>query len=111
MSTLLVTGGGGFVMSHLARQWVDAAPANRAVVLDAAPLDADAAAFLASDRIRVLQGSVLDPVAWEAVPEPAAITHIVHGAAVTSIQREADARGIAAVVPALGVNIPSAARR
>jgi UDP-glucose 4-epimerase len=40
--TLLVTGATGFVMSVLARHWLEANPDERVVVLDAAPLDAAA---------------------------------------------------------------------
>ena len=38
--TLLVTGATGFVMSVLARHWLEADPTARLVVLDASPLDA-----------------------------------------------------------------------
>lgn len=105
MSTLLVTGGGGFVMSHLVRQWVDTAPQNRALVLDAAPLDNDARQFLSGERIHFTQGSVTDRAAWDALPQLQSITHLVHGAAVTSIQRHVTAHGLQGALPALSVNI------
>jgi nucleoside-diphosphate-sugar epimerase len=38
---LLVTGGGGFVLSHLARQWAALDAGNRVIVLDAAGLRAN----------------------------------------------------------------------
>ena len=44
---LLVTGGSGFVMSVLGRHWLDADPAARLIVLDAAPLDAAAVRYFA----------------------------------------------------------------
>lgn len=105
MSTLLVTGGGGFVLSHLVRQWVDCDADNRAIVLDAAPLDADATKFLAVDRVHFCRGSVTDPAAWEAIPEPETITYIAHGAAVTSIQRHVASDGIRGALPGLSVNM------
>ncbi|MEQ9488642.1 MAG: NAD-dependent epimerase/dehydratase family protein [Alphaproteobacteria bacterium] len=88
VQTLLVTGGGGFVLSHLVRQWLDADKNNRAIILDAAPLDDAAVAWFAGvkERLHFVQGSVVDPSAWAAISEND-ITHIVHGAAVTSISR------------------------
>lgn len=100
MSTLLVTGGGGFVMTHVARQWLDAG--GEAIVLDAAPPDASAAEFL-GERVDFRQGSVTDRSVWEALP--ADITHLVHGAAVTSVARHVVAKGIAGAVPAVNVNV------
>ncbi len=105
MSTLLVTGGGGFVMSHVARQWIEAGRDNRTIVLDAAPLDDDARSFLDSERIVALQGDVTDSATWETIPEAQSITHMVHGAAVTSVQRHVDTAGIAGALPALNANI------
>ncbi|MGT2465776.1 hypothetical protein ACVOMV_12500 [Mesorhizobium atlanticum] len=40
--TLLVTGGTGFVMSVVARAWLDRDPQARAVILDRSGLDAAA---------------------------------------------------------------------
>ena len=54
--TLLVTGAAGFVMSVVARHWLEADADERLVVLDAAPLDAAAQRYFApfKDRIKVL---------------------------------------------------------
>ena len=105
MSTLLITGGGGFVMGHLARQWVEADTQNRAIVLDAAPLDVSAAAFLSNPRIQFIQGDVTDRATWNRLPAPHDITYLAHAAAVTSINRHVVQSGLRGAVPALGVNI------
>jgi len=103
--TLLVTGGSGFVLSHLVRQWLDSVPRSRAVVVDAAPMDAAARDWFGGveDRLTFVQGSVADPAVWKALPSDA-ITHIVHGSAVTSISRLLD-DGFSAAVPALETNL------
>lgn len=108
--TLLVTGGGGFVLSHLVRQWLDAAPENEAVVVDVAPLDDAARGWFAGveDRLRFVQGSVSDPALWDGL-DRGAITHIAHAAAVTSINRMF-ADGFAGGVPALETNVMGAVR-
>ena len=51
--TLLVTGGTGFVMSVVAREWLDRDPAARAIILDRAGLDAMAERFFAPVRDRL----------------------------------------------------------
>ena len=64
--TLLVTGATGFVMSVLARHWLEADPTARLVVLDASPLDAAAQQHHKSpyivvawedDRVALLKGA------------------------------------------------------
>lgn len=115
MGVLLVTGGGGFVLSHLARRWAALDSGGRVIVLDAAELDEPARAFLApaGERLAFLRGSVTDPAAWQALAEHPwrdAITHVVHGAAVTSFARLRQAGGLGAVVPALETNITGTAR-
>jgi UDP-glucose 4-epimerase len=108
--TLLVTGGGGFVLSHLVRRWLDADVDNRAVVMDVSPLDAAARAWFAGveDRMRFVQGSVTDPASWDGLDRDA-ITHIAHAAAVTSINRLM-VDGFAGGVPALETNLMGAVR-
>ena len=88
--TLLITGGAGFVLSHLARHWLESDPRASVIVLDAAPLDALAERFFAPVRERLVfvQADVLNRVVWERLAlEP--ITHVVHGATITpSAERE-----------------------
>jgi UDP-glucose 4-epimerase len=87
--TLLVTGGTGFVMSVLGRHWLDADPAARLLVLDAAPLDAAAVRYFApvADRLAVVVADVTRPETWRDALADADITHIVHGATVTPLSR------------------------
>jgi UDP-glucose 4-epimerase len=61
--TLLVTGGTGFVMSVVAREWLDRNPQARAVILDRSGLDAVAERFFAPVRARltVLTADIVDP--------------------------------------------------
>lgn len=108
--TLLVTGGGGFVLSHLVRQWLESNGDNRAVILDAAPLDDAAMGWFAGveSRLKFVQGSVVDPAVWATISEND-ITHIVHGAAVTSISR-LFAKSFSDGAAALEVNLTGAVR-
>ncbi len=105
--TLLITGGSGFVLSHLARQWLRADPAAQVVLLDANPLDAVAERFFAPvrDRLTMIAGDVRDAAGLETRLAPYAVTHLVHGAAVTSINRHTEGIGMAGARPALETNI------
>ena len=87
--TLLVTGGTGFVMSVVARAWLDRDPQARTVILDRSGLDATAEKFFAPvrDRLTVITADILDPVAWAATLDKHGITAIVHGATITPISR------------------------
>jgi UDP-glucose 4-epimerase len=87
--TLLVTGGTGFVMSVLARHWLDEHPRERAIVLDAAAPDAAARRYFAgvADRLVFLTADVTRPDGWRAALDGGNITHIVHGATVTPLSR------------------------
>jgi len=87
--TLLVTGGTGFVMSVVARAWLDRDPQARAVILDRSGLDAAAEKHFAPvrDRLTVISADILDPAAWSATLDKHGITAIVHGATITPISR------------------------
>jgi UDP-glucose 4-epimerase len=87
--TLLVTGGTGFAMSVLARQWLESDPTARAVVLDAAAMDAAARRYFApvADRLSVIEADVTDPKMWRGALAAHNITHVVHGATITPISR------------------------
>ena len=85
--TLLVTGGGGFVMSNLVRLWLESDPRARAVALDAAPLDDLAERYFAAvrDRLVFIEADVRDPAAWADRAAAEGVTRIVHGATITPI--------------------------
>ena len=87
--TLLVTGATGFVMSVLGRAWLDADPAARLVMLDAAPLDDMAQRFFAAyrERLTLVVADVTQPESWRPVLARHPVTHIVHGATITPIAR------------------------
>lgn len=87
--TLLVTGGTGFVMSVVARAWLDRYPQARAVILDRSGLDAAAESHFAPvrDRLTVISADILDPKSWSATLDKQGITAIVHGATITPISR------------------------
>lgn len=87
--TLLVTGATGFVMSVLARQWLEAEPRARLVILDAAPADAAALRYFApvADRLSIVVADITRPDTWRAALAGHDITHIVHGATITPISR------------------------
>ncbi len=101
--TLLITGGGGFVMSHLVRTWLEVDGNAQVVVLDSSPRDALAKQFFApvADRLDYIQADVLGGDALAKIAESHDITRIVHGATITSMQGEggpdADPRGLLAV--------------
>jgi UDP-glucose 4-epimerase len=86
---VLVTGATGFVMSVLARQWLEEEPDLRLVALDTAPLDAAAQRYFApvADRLEVVVADVTRPESWAAHLDTAGITHVVHGATVTPLAR------------------------
>lgn len=83
--TLLITGGGGFVMSNLARMWIEAHPDERVVVLDAGPCDATLTRFWApvEDRITYIRGSVLDGDLLAQIGAEHTPDRILHAATVT----------------------------
>ena len=85
---LLITGGTGFVMSVLARHWVERNPEDGVVILDRSPLDAAARQHFApvADRV-VLITADLTRAGWERALAGHAITRIVHGATVTPLSR------------------------
>ncbi|MDR3488207.1 MAG: NAD(P)-dependent oxidoreductase [Bradyrhizobium sp.] len=87
--TLLVTGGTGFVMSVVVREWLDRDPAARAVILDRAALDAMADRYFAPvrDRLSIISADICDPLQWSDALQAHDITAIVHGATITPISR------------------------
>ena len=87
--TLLVTGGTGFVMSVVAREWLDRDPAAQAIILDRSGLDAMAEQYFAPvrDRLTVVTADILDPQQWSAALDGHDVTAIVQGATITPISR------------------------
>lgn len=87
--TLLVTGGTGFVMSVLVRQWLERDPEARAVILDRSGLDAIAERHFAPvrERLSLVEADVADAAQWQDALAAHAITAVVHGATVTPISR------------------------
>ena len=86
---LLITGATGFVMSVLARHWLEAEPHARLVILDAAEADAAAVRYFApvADRLSIVVADITRPQTWREALAPHDITHIVHGATITPISR------------------------
>lgn len=112
--TLLVTGGTGFVMSVVARAWLERDPDAKAVVLDSSGLDATAERFFSPlrDRLTVVTGDIADPSTWAQKLEGLGITSIVHGATVTPNSRADPTRPPEAIDPArlLDVNLNGTVR-
>ena len=97
---ILITGGGGFVMSNLARLWLDTHADDQVVVLDSGPLDAALERFIAPHgaRFHYVRASVLDRAALSRIADDHDITHVVHGATVTLFAPE-DAGGASVTNP------------
>lgn len=87
--TLFVTGGTGFVMSVLVREWLDRDPQARAVILDRSGLDDMAERYFAPvrDRLTVLKADILDSKQWSSELDGHDISLVVHGATITPISR------------------------
>jgi len=87
--TLLITGATGFVMSVLARYWLDADPRAHVVILDSAAADAAAAKYFApvAERISYVVADITIPATWRDALARHDITHVVHGATITPISR------------------------
>lgn len=113
---ILITGGGGFVMSNLARSWLATHPDDDVVILDSGPLDAAFERFLGpfAHRLHYVRASILDRDALDRIAQSHNIAHVVHGATVSLFAPEAPGGGTVAnpetEVPAhvLEVNIMGA---
>jgi nucleoside-diphosphate-sugar epimerase len=82
---LLVTGGTGFVMSHVIRQWVERGADYRVTSVDVFPADASLQAFLEpfAGQIKLIEGSVTEQSFWEHELVDLAPDYFIHGAAMT----------------------------
>lgn len=89
MTTVLFTGGTGFVMSNAVKHLLETDPAARAVVLDLAPVEGAVAGFLepVGSRVTGIQGDIRDRGVLDRVAREHAITHVVHAASVTHFDR------------------------
>jgi UDP-glucose 4-epimerase len=87
--TLLVTGGTGFVMSVLGREWLASDAAARLVILDSAPLDAAAEDYYrpVRDRLTVIVADITQPASWAGALAAHGIRYVAHGATVTPLSR------------------------
>ncbi len=101
---LLVTGGTGFVMSHVVRTWLERHPSASVVCVDVAPPDSLADRFFepVRERLAVVTGDVRNPHLLDTIPGKDSITHIVCGAAMTPSIGTTEKSGAAMIA---GVNI------
>ncbi len=85
LMTLLITGGGGFIMSNLALLWLEKHPSEEVVILDSGPKDKALQRFWApvANRLRYFQGNVLDSEIIKQIATTESIDRIVHAATVT----------------------------
>jgi UDP-glucose 4-epimerase len=86
VSTLVATGGTGFVVSNVVLRWLERDPAATCIVIDAAEPDRAAERFFAPvrDRLRFVRADVREPWSWLPPIELAEVSHVVHGATITS---------------------------
>ena len=82
---LLVTGGTGFVMSHVMRQWVERGDDYRVTSVDVFPPDQALLDFLEpyAGQVRLIEGSVTEQSFWENQLGDLAPDYFIHGAAMT----------------------------
>ena len=85
--TLLVTGGTGFVLSHVVRHWLERHREQETIVVDRAGFDASAERFFAPvrERMRVVRADVVDTPSWTTEVDPSDVTELVNGAALSPI--------------------------
>jgi nucleoside-diphosphate-sugar epimerase len=91
MSGILVTGGTGFVLSNMVAALLATWPDTQIAVLDLAVGDLLAREFFgaAGERVRTYEGDVRDPETLRSIGRDLALSHVVHGAAVThDVERE-----------------------
>lgn len=89
---LLVTGGNGFVMSHVMRQWVERGDNYRVTSVDVFAPDPALQAFLEpyAGQIRLLEGSVTQQAFWEDALRDFAPDYFIHGAAMTPNRNDSE---------------------
>ena len=111
--TLLVTGGTGFVLSHVVRQWLERSEREEVIVVDRASFDASAEVFFrpVRERIRMILADVVDTVSWTGGVDPDEVTELIAGAALSPITNDpAVSPDREAPAETVRVNIMGAAR-
>jgi UDP-glucose 4-epimerase len=85
MTRVLVTGGTGFVLSNLVVALLSAWPDAQIAVLDLTAKDLLTQSIFraAGDRLQIFEGDVRDPETLRSIGKDVAVSHVVHGAAVT----------------------------
>lgn len=80
--SIVITGGAGFIMAHLVKLWAQRGPVT---VLDHAPPDEPLRRWLGPllDRVTFITAEVNDRATWARAIDPASVTYVVHGAAIT----------------------------
>jgi len=99
---LLVTGGTGFVMSHVMRQWVQRGAGYRVTSVDVFPADEQLSRFLEpyGSQVRLIEGSVTQQVFWDREMRDLAPDFFIHGAAMTpnrGLSEKSQARAVVEV--------------
>jgi UDP-glucose 4-epimerase len=97
---LLVTGGSGFVMSHVMRQWVQRGAGYRVTSIDVFPADEQLSRFLEpyAGQVRLIEGSVTQQAFWEREMRELAPDYFIHGAAMTPNRGLSEKSGARTVV-------------
>ena len=90
--SLLITGGTGFVLSHVVKLWLEENPSKRLIIVDNAKVDWEAKQFLRNveGRIQHIVADVLDVETWASEVDQDLITQVIHGAAVSPISTDPD---------------------
>ncbi|GIT19751.1 MAG: hypothetical protein CM1200mP39_25570 [Dehalococcoidia bacterium] len=90
--SLLITGGTGFVLSHVVKLWLEENPRKRLIIVDNAKVDWEAKQFLRNveGRIQHIVADVLDVETWASEVDQDLITQVIHGAAVSPISTDPD---------------------
>ncbi len=90
--SLLITGGTGFVLSHVVKLWLEENPSERLIIVDNAKVDWEAKQFLRTveGRIQHIVADVMDVETWTTEVDQDLITEVIHGAAVSPISTDPD---------------------